>query len=96
MEGRGVVEDEWQRREGGRRRVKVWKGEEWRKKTNGEGEVERVGERGGGGSRGRGRRKEVVDKEGRVNWRGRRREGGGGLRERGKMKGRGRSRDRGR
>ena len=67
MEGRKVVEEQEETREGGRRREKVWKGEEWRKKTNGEGEVERVGERGGGGSRGRGRRKEVVEKEGRVN-----------------------------
>ena len=46
--------------------MKVWKGEEWRKKMNGEGEGERVGERGEGGSRGRGRRREVVDDERRV------------------------------
>ena len=46
--------------------MKVWKGEEWRKKMNGEGEGERVGNRGGGGSRGRGRIREVVDDEWRV------------------------------
>ena len=63
---------------------------------NGEGEGERVGERGECGSRGRGRRREVVDEEGRVKGRGRIREGGGGLGERGSTKGRRRRIERGR
>ena len=74
----------------------MWKGEDSRKKMNGEWEGERVGVRREGGSKGRGRRREVVDEEGRVNGRGRIREGGGGLGERGRTKGRRRRIERGR
>ena len=48
--------------------------------------MEKGRERGEGGSKGRGRRREVVDEEGRVKGRGRIREGGGGMGERGRTK----------